>query len=68
MLYTVTTLDQASLHCVTEEFLSTHFKTSAILISNNAEGRSEFLLKNRGSGYNIKKLEHASQDFSFIDL
>jgi hypothetical protein len=43
-------------------------KTSAFLISNNAEGRSDFLLKNRGSGYNIQKLEHASQDFGIIDL
>jgi len=45
------------------------FKTSALLISNAAgEGRSDFQLKNRGSGYNIKKLQHAVQDFSSIDL
>jgi hypothetical protein len=45
------------------------FKTSAFLISNTAEGgRSDFLVKNSGSGYNIQKLEHASQDFSIIDL
>jgi hypothetical protein len=45
------------------------FKTSALLISNTAgEGRSDYQLKNRGSGYNIKKVEHAVQDFSIIDL
>jgi len=33
------------------------FKISALLISNTAVGgRSDFQLKNRGSGYNIKKL------------
>jgi hypothetical protein len=48
---------------------SVQFKTSAFLISNTAEGgRSDFLLKNSGSGYNNEKLEHASQDFSIIDL
>jgi hypothetical protein len=44
-------------------------KTSALLISNTAgEGRSDFQLKNRGSGYNIKRLEHAVQEFSITDL
>jgi hypothetical protein len=44
-------------------------KTLALLISNtDGKERSDFHLKNRGSGYNIKKLEHASQDFSIIDL
>jgi hypothetical protein len=48
---------------------SMQFKTLALLISNTTgEGRSDFQLKNRGSGYNIKKLEHAVQDFSIIDL
>jgi len=33
------------------------FKTSALLISNTAlEGRSNFQLKNKGSGFNIKQL------------
>jgi hypothetical protein len=33
------------------------FKTSALLISNTAgEGRSDFQLKNRGSGFNIKQM------------
>jgi hypothetical protein len=33
------------------------FKTSALLISNTALGvRSDFQLKNRGSGFNIKQM------------
>jgi hypothetical protein len=44
-------------------------KTSALLISSTAGGgRSDFQLKIRGSGYNIKKLEHASQDFQCYGL
>jgi hypothetical protein len=44
-------------------------KTLALLISSTAgRGRSDFQLKNRGSGWNIKKLEHAGQDFQCYGL
>jgi hypothetical protein len=48
---------------------SMQVKTLALLISNtDGKGRSDFQLKNRGSGYNIKKLEHAIQDFQCYRL